>query len=84
MEIFSKAFDWFAKLSQKLPQIDYKTYFIVVLAIISGTAIIVALTLLGSNCRKISNASKRIIKYLADKDCVDDDNVGDFTTRCFS
>ncbi len=84
MEIFSKAFNWFAELSQKLPQIDHKTYFIVVIAAIIGTAVIVALTLLGSNCRKIKNASKRIIKYLADKDCVDDDNVGDFTTHCFS
>ncbi len=84
MEFFSKAFTWFAGLSQKLPQIDHKTFFIVVLAAIIGTAVIVALTLLGSNCRKIKIASKRIIKYLADKDSVDDDNVGDFTTHCFS
>ena len=84
MEFFSKAFTWFAGLSQKLPQIDHKTFFIVVLASIIGTAVIVALTLLGSNCRKIKVASKRIIKYLADKDSVDDDNVGDFTTHCFS
>lgn len=84
MEFFSKAFTWIAQLSQKLPTIDYKTYFIVVLAAIIGTAVIVALTLLGSNCRKIMNASKRIIKYLADKESVDDDNVGDFTTHCFS
>ena len=62
MEFFSKAFTWFAELSQKLPQIDYKTYFIVVLAAIVGTAVIVGLTLLGSNCRKIRTASKRIIK----------------------
>ncbi len=84
MEFFSKAFDWFAELSTKLPNIEFKTFFIAVLAIIGGTALIVALTLLGSNCRKIYNASLRIIKYLADKDSIDDDNVGEFTTQCFS
>lgn len=84
MEFFSKAFDWIAQLSQKLPQIDFKTFFIVDLAVIAGTALIVALTLLGSNCRKIRNASIRVSKYLEDKDTIDDDNVGDFTTHCFS
>ena len=84
MEFFSKAFTWLAELSSKLPKISYKTYFIVVLAVIACTAIIVALTLLGSNCHKLKSASAKIIRYLADKESIDDENVSEFTSRCFS
>lgn len=84
MEFFEKAFNWLAELSSKMPAIDFKTYFIVVVAVIVGIGVIVALTYFGSRARKLIGASKKIEKYLANVDQVDDDNVSDFTARCFS
>ncbi len=84
MEFFSKVFTWLANLSSKLPQIDLKAYFIVVLAVIAGTGLIVGLTFFGSKAFKLKAACKKIIKYLSNVDSIDDDNVGDFTAECFS
>lgn len=84
MEFFKKAFNWLAELSSKMPAIDFKTYFIVVVAVIVGIGVIVALTYFGSRARKLIGASKKIEKYLANVDQVDDDNVSDFTAHCFS
>ena len=84
MEFFEKAFNWLAELSSKMPAIDFKTYFIVVVAVIVGNGVIVALTYFGSRARKLIGASKKIEKYLANVDQVDDDNVSDFTAHCFS
>lgn len=84
MEFFEKAFNWLAELSSKMPAIDFKTYFIVVVAVIVGIGVIVALTYFGSRVRKLIGASKKIEKYLANVDQVDDDNVSDFTAHCFS
>lgn len=84
MEFFEKAFNWLAELSSKMPAIDFKTYFIVVVAVIAGIGVIVALTYFGSRARKLIGASKKIEKYLANVDQVDDDNVSDFTAHCFS
>lgn len=84
MEFFEKAFNWLAELSSKMSAIDFKTYFIVVVAVIVGIGVIVALTYFGSRARKLIGASKKIEKYLANVDQVDDDNVSDFTAHCFS
>ena len=84
MEFFSKVFTWLANLSSKLPQIDLKAYFIVVLAVIAGVGLIVGLTFFGSKAFKLKAACKKIIKYLSNVDSIDDDNVGDFTAECFS
>ena len=84
MEFFEKAFNWLAEISSKMPAIDFKTYFIVVVAVIVGIGVIVALTYFGSRARKLIGASKKIEKYLANVDQVDDDNVSDFTAHCFS
>lgn len=84
MEFFEKAFNWLAELSSKMPAIDFKTYFIVVVAVIVGIGVIVALTYFGSRARKLIGASKKIEKYLANVNQVDDDNVSDFTAHCFS
>ena len=84
VEFFKKAFNWLAELSSKMPAIDFKTYFIVVVAVIVGIGVIVALTYFGSRARKLIGASKKIEKYLANVDQVDDDNVSDFTAHCFS
>lgn len=84
VEFFEKAFNWLAELSSKMPAIDFKTYFIVVVAVIAGIGVIVALTYFGSRARKLIGASKKIEKYLANVDQVDDDNVSDFTAHCFS
>lgn len=84
VEFFEKAFNWLAELSSKMPAIDFKTYFIVVVAVIVGIGVIVALTYFGSRARKLICASKKIEKYLANVDQVDDDNVSDFTAHCFS
>lgn len=84
MEFFSKVFTWLANLSSKLPQIDLKAYFIVVLAVIAGTGLIIGLTFFGSRAYKLKVACKKILKYLSNVDSIDDDNVGDFTAECFS
>lgn len=84
VEFFEKAFNWLAELSSKMPAIDFKTYFIVVVAVIVGIGVIVALTYFSSRARKLIGASKKIEKYLANVDQVDDDNVSDFTAHCFS
>lgn len=84
VDFFSRAFDWFAKLSSGLPRIDFKTYFIVVVALLIGVGLIVALTFFGSYRFKLTQACKKIIRYLDDVDTIDDDNVSDFTAQCFS
>lgn len=84
MEFFEKAFNWLANISARLPKINFKTYFIVVVAVIVGIGVIIALTYFGSRARKLINASKKIEKYLTNVDQIDDDNVSDFTAHCFS
>ncbi len=84
MEIFRKAFDWLADLSAKLPAIDLKTYFIVVVAIIAGVGVIIGLTFFGSRAFKLKKACKKIVKYLSNVDAIDDDNLADFVNQCFS
>ena len=84
MEFFEEAFHWLAGVSEKLPVVDIKMFFIVVLSVISGIGVITAFTLLGSHARKLYVSSKKIRKYLANVDTVDDDNVSDFTAHCFS
>ncbi len=84
MEVFEKAFNWLADLSSKLPAINFKAYFIVVVAVLAGIGIIIALTLFGSRAGKIKKASKKISKYLANIESVTDENVSDFTNQCFS
>lgn len=84
MDFFEKAFQWLAEVSQKLPAVDTNLFFIVVLAVIFGLGIVVAFTLLGSRARKLYVSARKIRKYLANVDAVDDDNVSDFTAHCFS
>jgi PREDICTED: hypothetical protein len=84
VEFFEEAFHWLAGVSEKLPVVDIKMFFIVVLSVISGIGVITAFTLLGSHARKLYVSSKKIRKYLANVDAVDDDNVSDFTAHCFS
>ena len=84
VEFFEKAFHWLAGVSEKLPVVDTKLFFIVVLSVILGIGVIIAFTLLGSRARKLYVSSKKIRKYLANIDAVDDDNVSDFTAHCFS
>ncbi len=84
VQFFSEAFAWFARLSTKLPKIDFKTYFIVVIALLLGVGLIVGLTYFGSYRFKLLIACKKILRYLADADSIDDDNVSDFTAQCFS
>lgn len=84
MEFFEKAFDWMADVSSRLPQINFKAYFIVVLAILFGVGVIFAFTYLGSRSAKLTRSSKKIQKYLDGVDVVNDDNVSEFTEQCFS
>ena len=81
---FSEAFTWFANLSSKLPQIDFRTYFIVVVALLIGVGVIIGLTFFGCYRFKLTLACKKIIRYLKDVEFIDDDNFGDFTAQCFS
>ena len=84
VDFFEKAFQWLAEVSQKLPAVDTNLFFIVVLAVIFGLGIVIAFTLLGSRARKLYVSARKIRKYLANVDAVDDDNVSDFTAHCFS
>ena len=84
MDFFEKAFNWLANLSSKLPAIPFKTYFIVVIAVLIGVGVVVALTYLGSRAFKLASASKKIRKYLETVEEINDDNVSEFTARCFS
>lgn len=84
MEVFEKAFDWLADLSSKLPAINFKLYFIIVVAVIAAVGLIVALTLLGSRGFRLTKASRKITKYLSGVESVTDENLNDFTTQCFS
>lgn len=84
MEFFSKAFSWFADISSKLPVIDFKSYFIVVLLTILVAGIIVALTYLGSGAYKLRSACVRINKYLSKIQVLRDDNIQEFINQCFT
>ena len=84
MEFLKKAFTWIADLSAKLPKADFRIFFIAVAAIIFGVGIVFAFTYLGSKNFKLIKASKNIQKYLEGVDGIDEDNVSDFTARCFS
>ena len=84
MDFFEKAFQWLAEVSQKLPSVDTNLFFIVVMAVIFGLGIVIAFTLFGSRARKLYVSARKIRKYLANVDAVDDDNVSDFTAHCFS
>ena len=84
MDFFEKAFQWLAEVSQKLPSVDMNLFFIVVMAVIFGLGIVIAFTLFGSRARKLYVSARKIRKYLANVDAVDDDNVSDFTAHCFS
>lgn len=81
---FSEAFTWLANLSSKLPRIDFKTFFIVVVALVVGVGAVVGLTYFGSYRFKLRAASKKIIQHLNKERSIDDDNVKDFTEQCFS
>lgn len=84
MDFFEKAFQWLAGVSQKLPVVNTKLFLIVTLAVILGVGVVIAFTLFASRARKLYVSSKKIRKYLANIDAVDDDNVSDFTAHCFS
>lgn len=84
VDFFEKAFQWLAEVSQKLPSVDTNLFFIVVMAVIFGLGIVIAFTLFGSRARKLYVSARKIRKYLANVDAVDDDNVSDFTAHCFS
>ncbi len=84
MRSLSKAFSWFADLSSKLPKIDFKAFFWVVIVAILAVGAIMLLTMLFSPARKLRKACKRVIKYLAGVESIDEDNVGDFTSACFT
>lgn len=84
MEFFEKAFTYIADLSCKLPATNFKSLFFFVICAMLLTWVIVALTLCGSRAYKLIASTKKIRKYLANVDVVDDDNVSDFTARCFS
>ena len=84
VEFFENAFNWLADVSSKLPKIDFQIFFIVTVAVLFGLGIVFAFTYLGSKVFKLTKASKKIQKYLEGVDTVDDDNVSDFTARCFS
>lgn len=83
MEFLQELFAWLKGISAKLPAINWEMYYIIVLAVIALVWVIVSLTLISSRSRRLTRACKKIKKYLAGVETIDDDNVSEFTTRCF-
>jgi len=84
MNFFEKVFTFIANLSTKMPDIDFKTYFIVVVAFLIGVCLICALTFLGSKIFKLQLSCSRIENFLKEVECIDDDNAAFFTEKCFT
>lgn len=83
MEFLQEVFTWLKGISAKLPAINWEMYYVIVLAVIALVWVIVSFTLISSRSRKLTRACKKIKKYLAGVETIDDDNVSEFTTRCF-
>jgi hypothetical protein len=84
MDFFADVFNWLARLSAKMPAIDFSTYFFVVLGALAALALVIGLTYFGTPAFKLMRASRKISSYLSGADAVDDDNVDDFSSVCFS
>lgn len=83
MEFLQEVFTWLKGISAQLPAINWEMYYVIVLAVIALVWVIVSFTLISSRSRKLTRACKKIKKYLAGVETIDDDNVSEFTTRCF-
>lgn len=84
MSFLDKVFDALVDLAEKLPAVDIGSFYIVVLVAIAAFGLLVGLTFLGSRAGKVRRACRKVIAYLDNVAFIDDDNVADFTTVCFS
>ncbi len=83
MSFFNKIFDGLTDLSQKLPEIDIQTFYIVVVAALGVLAVVIGLTYFAASAYKMRRACGKVLSYLENEDVVNDDNVADFTSVCF-
>jgi len=84
MGFLEKVFDFIANLSTMMPDINFKFYFIVVVGVLLGIFIICCIAFLDSRMFRLQIACKKISKFLNEVECVDDDNAGIFTEKCFT
>lgn len=82
MEILTKVFSFFAEISSKMPAIDLTACFLIVLILLVVTGGAIMLTYLVSKQRKLFKACRKINKFLAQVETVDEDNVAELG-KCF-
>lgn len=84
MEFLSKVFSWIANLSAKLPSVNFKAFFIVVLVSIAVVGLGILASYLWSRPFRLNSSCNKIKKYLDKVDSIDDENLADFINQCFT
>ena len=83
MSFFNSIFDGLTELSQKLPEINIQTFYIIVFVALGAVAVIIGLTFFAAAAYKMRRACSKVLSYLENEDVIGDDNVAGFTSACF-
>ena len=83
MSFFNSIFDGLTELSQKLPEINIQTFYIIVFVALGAVAAIIGLTFFAAAAYKMRRACSKVLSYLENEDVIGDDNVAGFTSACF-
>ena len=83
MSFFNSIFDGLTELSQKLPEINIQTFYIIVFVALGAAAVIIGLTFFAAAAYKMRRACSKVLSYLENEDVIGDDNVAGFTSACF-
>ena len=83
MSFFNSIFDGLTELSQKLPEINIQTFYIIVFVALGAVAVIIGLTFFAAAAYKMRRACSKVLAYLENEDVIGDDNVAGFTSACF-
>lgn len=83
MSFFNSIFDGLTELSQKLPEINIQTFYIIVFVALGAVAVIIGLTFFAAAAYKMRRACSKVLSYLENEDVIGDDNAAGFTSACF-
>ena len=83
MSFFNSIFDGLTELSQKLPEINIQTFYIIVFVALGAVAAIIGLTFFAAAAYKMRRACSKVLSYLENEDVIGDDNAAGFTSACF-
>lgn len=83
MSFFNSIFDGLTELSQKLPEINIQTFYIIVFVALGAVAVIIGLTFFAAAAYKMRRACSKVLSYLVNEDVIGDDNAAGFTSACF-